>query len=522
MKTPAPHECGLPEKFDSWRTGQEEAVDVMITSQKRVIALSAPTGFGKSPAYVAAALLSKLPTCIVTSSKGLQDQLIQDYSSIGLVDIRGRNNYNCELRPSYSCEDGHISRCESQGTVLCPYSKAQMRAAASKLVVTNYDKWTSCRRYGLGMEHFQQVIFDEGHDAPDALARAMQVVLNHKEIEETLKVPFPADRFRSNMNEWKHWSDRVRYIAEEERVESAKKIKYSPDPPLSLVKHLSHMRLLCARLTILATCTANNWIVDEIDGGYQFDPIRPTQYAEAALLLKMPKIVVVSATLRPKTLYMIGVTQKDSDFKEFPSGFDPDRCPIYYVPANPPVRVDARTRDLRPLWVRLDQFMARRRDRKGIIHTISYARQQEVLESSRYASSMILNQRGRSMSDTIRKFKDSPPGTTLVSPSVGTGYDFPMDTCEWQFMCKIPFPDGRAKIIKARQSDDNEYGPYLAMQYMVQAFGRGMRSRDDMCESIMVDSHMDWFLPRYGHLAPRSFHKFFRMLDNMPQPLRKL
>ena len=54
----------------------------------------------------------------------------------------------------------------------CPYSgnregapPVQLRwaAARSPLVVTNYDKWTSARMYGQGMNHFKQVIFDEGH-----------------------------------------------------------------------------------------------------------------------------------------------------------------------------------------------------------------------------------------------------------------------------------------------------------------------------------------------------------------------
>ena len=43
-------------------------------------------------------------------------------------------------------------------------------------------------------------------------------------------------------------------------------------------------------------------------------------------------------------------------------------------------------------------------------------------------------------------------GTVLVSPSVSTGYDFPGRECEWQFICKVPFPDGRAKIQQATAS----------------------------------------------------------------------
>ena len=83
VNIPSPTDCGLPEKFSAWRTSQEEAIRVMITSKKRAVAVAAPTGFGKSPTYVAAALLSKLPTCIVTNSRGLQDQLLEDFAEVG-------------------------------------------------------------------------------------------------------------------------------------------------------------------------------------------------------------------------------------------------------------------------------------------------------------------------------------------------------------------------------------------------------------------------------------------------------
>src|SRR3972149_8285749 len=111
MKVPNPIECGLPPQFEKWRDGQREAVSVTVTSQKRVIGLSAPTGFGKSAAVVASALLSGLPTCIVTNTKGLQDLYLEVFKSVGIVDIRGRSNYKCGLKGDYTCEDGYTYRC---------------------------------------------------------------------------------------------------------------------------------------------------------------------------------------------------------------------------------------------------------------------------------------------------------------------------------------------------------------------------------------------------------------------------
>lgn len=518
MKIPSPSDVGLPPKFDKWRSGQVDAISKMMESTKRVVAISAPTGFGKSPTYIGYALMTGQPTCIVTNSRGLQDQLMRDFACIGLVDIRGRSNYQCASREDYSCQEGYATRCPYKGTVGCPASQAEMRAATSNLVVTNYDKWIASRRFGTGLSHFTQVIFDEGHDAPDAVAKAMQVTLSDHDITGTLKLDYPrgVDVFSC----WKVWSSFAREVTEDLIREQKYKLSTTSSPRAAWVKELFHLSNLLRKLCILSTARPEDWVVDEIAGtGFQFDPVRPARYAESTLLLQTPRIVIVSATLRPKTMYMLGIGKINHDFFEFESDFDPKRCPIYWVPTQ---RVDARTPDMSQLWHRLDQIIARRQDRKGIIHTISYARQQDVLNRSRFASRMYTNSKGISATSMVEIFKVSTPGTILVSPSVATGYDFPGKQCEYQFLAKIPFADGRSKINKARNEDDKEYGAYQAMQTMVQSFGRGMRSKDDQCEGFICDDHMAWFIPRFRHLAPNSFYRLYRKVDVLPQPPERL
>lgn len=518
IKIPEPHALGFPEKFQAWRPAQLEALRWLLTSTKRVKALTAPTGFGKTAVYMAFALISKIPTCFVTDSRALQDQLMQDFKGVGLVDIRGRRNYPCDVRNDYTCEEGYATRCPYKGTVTCPATQAEMRAACSPLVVTNYDKWTSARKFGQGMEHFQQVVFDEGHQAPDALARAMQVQLSHHEIEETLGLDFPETSQTEDFVNWKPWAVLARAEADIEMQSARARMQANPGKS-TYAKHYLHMRNLTRRLATIATANPINWIADTYEKGYVFDPIRPGRYSEAALLLRVPSILVVSATLRPKTLYMIGVSKEAFDYKEFNSDFDPTRCPIYYVPT---MRVDSRAQDFSLLWVKHDQIAARRTDRKGIVHTVSYERQKEARSASRFSAHMLLNNRGEAAGNIVQQFKQLPPGTILVSPSVGAGFDFPGSECEWQLLLKIPFPNGQTKIHKARQEDDKEYGAYLAMNKMVQTFGRGMRSAKDRCENFIVDSHLDWFLPRFGHLAPKWFHGFFKQVHVIPAPPEKL
>lgn len=515
MSISTPQEIGLPEKFTSWRPVQIDALETLKSCDKRFVALCAPTGSGKSGVVVADALDSGEPTCIVTASRGLQDQYLDDFQSIGMVDLRGKANYNCGMNPEYSCQEGHAGNCPYKGTIACPASQAEMRAAVSSLVVTNYAKWTMSKKFGTGMSHFKRVVFDEAHNAVGAIAQAMQVILSHKEIEEKLKVDFLSGADALDMNKWKDWAALVKGIADTELLKAQAKITGVNDPKPAWVRHYTHMRNLCRRLAILKLARATDWVVEELNDGFQFDPIRLGRYAESTLFLGTPKVVMLSATLRPKTMYMCGVPTNNFLFKEFPSDFDPKRCPIYYIPT---MRVDSEAGDLGLLWAKLDQIASKRRDHKGIVNTVSFVRQREVVERSRFSSSMIINPKGEPAAATVDLFKEAGPGTILVSPSVGEGYDFPHDYCRWLFMAKIPF-EPPSKILKAREHDDPEYRAYQAIQGLVQFFGRGMRERSDWCEGFIGDQHLDWFLPRYGHLAPHNFHNNFKIARTVPPPL---
>lgn len=474
-----------------------------------------PTGSGKTGVVIAWALITGQPTCIVTENIGLMDQYLEDFSRVGLVSLMGKRRYDCHLKPEYTCEDGMQARCPHRGTVGCPLAAAEFAAASSYLVVTNYDKWTSARKFGQGMQHFTQVAFDEGHEAPGKLASAMQVILSAREIEEVLGIDFPVNR--QEMVDWKTWAQMARAEAESEMLSYRNLIATDPKP--TYVKTYVHLRNLTRRLSTLATCRPEHWVVDELERGFQFDPVRVGRYAESTLLLNIPSVLVVSATLRPKTLYMIGVSKDNHVFQEFDSDFDPKRCPIYYVPT---MRVDKNATDLSMLWVKLDQIAARRTDRKGIVHTISYARRDDIVNRSRFWQSMIVNTKGEPSTETVQDFFGAPPGTILVSPSVGQGFDFAGPKAEWQFVCKIPFPDSRSKIVRARQEDDKEWGPLQAVNKLAQIVGRIMRFKGDQGETFIGDMHLDWFLPRWSFLFPRSFNQFFKRVDVVPPPPPRL
>ncbi len=514
----SPRALGLPEKIAKWRSNQEACLVNTIKGAERVTVVNAPTGFGKSPVYMAAAKALGKRTCIVTPSRGLQDQLTDDYSNMGLVDLRGLDNYPCDLKEDYSCEEGFAARCPYKGTVGCPASQAQMRAAAAPYVVTNYKKWTASKKFGMGMENFDVVIFDEGHHMADALADALQVILHHREVEQDLGLEFPGGSDAMDTGAWKLWAQAARVVAEHGMMDALAKIAGVHDPKPSWVRMFTHMRNLMRRLATLSLMKATDWVVDQIEDGYQFDPIRPGRYCESHLLFRVPRVLVFSATIRPKSMFIIGLGKAVFTYYEYASDFDPKRCPTYYIPTQP---MNRKHPDLSKFFLRVDQILAKRMDRKGIIQSISYGRRDDIVNQSRFSPIMLMNERGESVTAAVETFKNAPPPMYFVTPSVPEGYDFPMRECEAQIISKLPF-EPPSKIGKAREEDDREYAPYRCMNKLVQMLGRGMRSKDDQCENFIIDNDIEWFRGKYSHLAPATFHQFYREMRVLPQPPAKL
>jgi ATP-dependent DNA helicase DinG len=276
------------------------------------------------------------------------------------------------------------------------------------------------------------------------------------------------------------------------------------------------MRAVSRKLKIIQTVNPADWVLTELPDAWQLDPIWVRDHVEGTLFQRIPKVICTSATFNRKTAEMLGIEREQMEWHEAPSDFPVSRRPVFYVPT---VKVDFRTdAAMERLWVaRIDQIIRQRGDRKGIIHTVSYKRRNLILQQSEFRDQMISHDSHTARS-AVERFKRAEPGAILVSPSMTTGYDFPYSDCEYQIILKIPFPDSRSPVVKARTSVDKDYPAYIAMQELVQAVGRGMRAADDQCETFIIDDNARWFLMKYRSLAPQWFLNAYKRVETLPMP----
>jgi len=521
---PPPDAFGF-ENYTDWRPHQSDAVEACTGSPHRFTALVAPTGSGKSLTYLVSAHLQGLRAVILTSTKGLQTQLARDYASVGLVDMRGRNNYLCRARDDGSnCEDapctvGCFCGLRRDG---CDYYDALRAAQEAPLVVTNYAFWMAAEAYmeeGLGARDL--IVCDEAHNAPEAVAAFLTVQFSYR---SPVILPYLDKAERTlldmTMTDWITWARETLEPMGKRLEDLQKRLKEEGGGRRSDRKEFTALsKLYRGILRVARVKDANTWVctVDtKIRRQVQLAPIWPGKEAENVLFLGRPRVLTTSATVCAKTLQLLGIPKEEYGILEYPHTFPKENRLLLHIPT---IRLNYQTsaRELK-YWVsRIDQIIRRRLDRKGIIHTISYKRRDFVVQNSEYSRYMITHNT-KDAEETVRRFKEMPAPAILVSPSMSTGWDFPYSECEYQIIGKIPYPDTTDKLTKARCRADKTYAAYIAMQELVQACGRGVRAPDDRCETFIIDDNVKWFIPRNRDFAPKWFAEAFDRRNTIPIP----
>ena len=278
---------------------------------------------------------------------------------------------------------------------------------------------------------------------------------------------------------------------------------------------MHRVRTLVRKLALVLSARGE-WVWQDTRSGVAFTPVWPGLYSHL-VFGNSDRVLVMSATLTPKTVDLLGIPEDDRLWIEMPSAFPAYRTPIQHVKT---IRVDYRATDVdMRAWVnRIDQIIDRRLDRKGLILPVSYDRGDFIYRNSRHRDKIIIHG-PREVTAAVEKWRRSPAPSVLISPSVNRGYDFPGDECRYIVIGKIPFMDGRDPVAKARNESDPEYAGYQTMQTLVQEAGRGTRSPEDWAEILIIDNHISWFLNKNSKFAPTFFkERLKRQGDVIPEP----
>jgi Rad3-related DNA helicase len=465
----SPADLGLPPKFASFRPPQRQALDWLDSEcTAQLSAACLPTGSGKTATAVAYARLLDVKAVYLVATKVLEKQVMDDFKSIGMVCLHGRSNYDC---PNYGdCDRGAEENCSLAKTLGCEYTAAVEAAMMSDLVVSNYAYWL----YSGGIENraFANVgllIGDEFHRAEDQVSGYAEIKVYASEIGkhnwDRSGLMYAAGDHDAPSDEWRVWA-----------FETYEKCDKNDDDGKDLANR-------CARIIKMG----RNWVWQFDDRGHcTFTPIRISQFTRS-LYSGVPRVLLMSASLNEFVLRLVLPSDAGHDYRSWSSVFPPQNAPVYHIPTRK-LSWKSTDEDYRAVLAVSDEIIRSREDRKGILHTVSYARTKRVLQSSAHVRRFIWNESAGDLSDSLGRFRTAPPGTVLVSPSVEEGFDFPGDLCEYQILVKFPFPNETNRVIKERCRQIPGYRLHAAAQKVVQIKGRPVRSEKDRAELFILDN----------------------------------
>lgn len=512
-----PVSLDFPEFVQSFRPAQLEAVEEVLCSGTRFTALGLPTGSGKS---AVALMLHKLlggRTVILTASLGLQTQYMSSFDSMGLLDVRGRTNYPCWS--GGTCDDGARMDCKEKEQ--CPYFCAFRAGQQGELVETSYAMWLASG----AMKLPDTLILDEATAAPEWLSRSLDFHITQEEAEHAkLRIESP----REQHSEWMKAAPmlKIRAEAHYDRVRAQRtNDQFNPMKRERTSKELRQAESLLDRVSRLILLTEDNWVItqDDRESGrrWNFECVWPGQYRER-LFRGVQRVVLMSGTLRPKTLGLLGIAKQDVTFREWGRQFPAVNGPVLHIPT---ARMTFRTTEEdEQKWInQIDRIISLYPDRKGLVHTVSYARAKKILQASKHRKMMVFNENepgSPRAAEVFNRFSKIAPGHVLISPSFSTGWDFAGKLAEYQIIAKLPFPDSRSKVMQARQENDKSYGNYVAAQELVQSCGRIVRGEDDRGTTYIVDDQIEWFTRVAKEHLPQWFR--VRREEEVPKILEKL
>ncbi len=192
------------------RPQQKEIIEFIKASPARTLGIEAPTGTGKTIAYLSWIKENSVKTIISTFSKALQEQILEDARKLGMevAVLKGKGNYICkdklgalspkerELLSSTSPRRTKVfekvkvtsSYCRKEYDCPyrqeCEYMKSLKRAKESQILVVNHHLLS----YTMSLFHPQAVVIDECHHLEKALKQTIEV----QEVEKPQE-PNPND-----------------------------------------------------------------------------------------------------------------------------------------------------------------------------------------------------------------------------------------------------------------------------------------------------------------------------------------
>ena len=531
------------------RSQQTEILDTLspVWEQYKYIAISAPTGVGKT--YVALAIADAIPkSYILTSTKDLQIQY--ERSSAKVVDIKGRNNYTCQINPLFQVDEAPClankpmkGDCIRKG--ICDYYRQKTKARNSQIMITNYSYFLAATGRGCASDQDQDepewlardvLVMDEAHDLEKHLVSIAEAKLNFNDLFKNFGLGDPNWRVSDDMEENRPnlvrlFEDMSKAIEDfDEKIASTLKEGTwmqrgkSAEIPKSVNEKIKKMN---AKKQILSGYKSNlmyyledsdpienPWVetINSEENSMILSPLTAKHLFNRCMDHMANKFVFMSATMPPADVLCkeLGIARDEMLFIEVGTPFDAEKSPIVALPITK-MNFKEIDRGIPLIIDAVSAIMANHPTEKGLIHTGNYKVAKAILDGTDRDTRDRLIARDMSglnkvhNSELLKMHYSTSDPTVLLSPSMTTGIDLYDDMARFQIIVKLPFLSLADPRIKKKSELFPEW--YLMQMWVevMQSAGRATRNEDDYSTTYILDASFEYFYEKAKKKLPAWF-----------------
>ena len=512
--------------FKEIRTKQKEVLEKVGENwgKYRYFVMECPTGFGKSPVSYAIGSSVK-NSYLITATKQLQDQYSRDFEEPNVVNLKGKVNYRCNLKPEFNVE---LAPCITDSSILqdckrkrfCTYYNQKEKALHSKIAVLSSSLFLAITNPIGKFIPRNTLIIDECHLLESQIVQWATLEISPSAFLKEYGLDLPQHTFKEGFIHNKDWLQQIWLLILKKKQEFFEEVQdklAGKDPDLLTDEEMqelissnsSYYKIdkLQRKLRVFFESTKKEkWICEPKADGLVLTPIEIDDIFHRYIdKMAIENVFFMSATILDTVGFAksIGLKKENTAIIKVEPDFPPEKSPIIYSPCGK-MNYNKIDETIPNIIEKVREILNSHPNEKAIIHTGNYKIAHAIYDGLKDKRLIIKNQ-GENNEAIIKKHTQSKEPTVLISPSLTTGVDLKDELSRFQIIVKLPFMSLSDTRIKKKNEIDDEWYVCEMFRSFVQAAGRSTRSADDWSTTYVLDSSFYYWVNKYKKWFSKNF-----------------
>lgn len=534
----------------TFRKGQRETIETIVKTYQEdpeaTVVIDAPTGTGKSIIAMWCSWIFKelgKRGYLVTSDLMLQDQYESDLKRLRMrwPSIKGIDNYDChvnglkfslgECRMRNMGYDQALKTMKCAST--CEYLQLRKRAIEAPVSVLNYAFWLLQRNYvapkmeeserSVPFEKRDYVFFDEAHKIDEIVQNHFSPrvdnflpdLLNNQAkflVKSGLASPNISKAYLNDLvGDLINVQDRnvlfsklselkkilVGFNASKGGAEKMAKKMFgaSVDNQLSPTWKTAFNRFdkikdihckIDDYIELISNVGLDAMVWDQREEEVKFMCTEEAAMIQKYLHDQAGFKVFMSATIGGPREFARVMGIKSAKFVRLDNAFNYDKSPVVFVNKH---KLSYREKEtsLPKVIKLLDKIIDKHKGQRGIIHTGSYEFTNYIKQHSKHSFRLMDYENSKEKNDLFELFKQKEEAV-FMGPSILEGLDLKDDISRFQIFFKVPYPNLRDPLIKAKMNTSPNWYDWKTGITIMQGVGRSIRNEDDWAVTYILDA----------------------------------